>query len=64
MEAYKQQFIEFMVDCQVLKFGEFTLKEYSCTADGKIEYSVELHKYDEDDHHGNYRYGLFHFVKE
>lgn len=26
MEAYKQEFIEFMVDCKVLKFGEFTLK--------------------------------------
>ena len=26
MEAYKSEFIEFMVDCQVLKFGEFTLK--------------------------------------
>ena len=26
MEAYKQEFIEFMVDCNVLKFGEFTLK--------------------------------------
>jgi len=26
MEAYKQQFIEFMVESQVLKFGEFTLK--------------------------------------
>lgn len=26
MEQYKQQFIEFMVDCQVLKFGDFTLK--------------------------------------
>ncbi len=26
MEAYKQEFIEFMVDCQVLKFGEFVLK--------------------------------------
>ena len=26
MERYKQEFIEFMVDCQVLKFGEFTLK--------------------------------------
>ncbi len=26
MEAYKKEFIEFMVDCQVLKFGEFTLK--------------------------------------
>ncbi|MGI6095549.1 MAG: orotate phosphoribosyltransferase [Lachnospiraceae bacterium] len=26
MEAYKQEFIEFMVDSRVLKFGEFTLK--------------------------------------
>lgn len=26
MEQYKQEFIEFMVECQVLKFGDFTLK--------------------------------------
>ncbi|MCI5620113.1 MAG: orotate phosphoribosyltransferase [Lachnospiraceae bacterium] len=26
MEQYKQEFIEFMVDCEVLKFGDFTLK--------------------------------------
>ena len=26
MEAYKQEFIEFMIDCQALKFGNFTLK--------------------------------------
>ena len=26
MEHYKQEFIEFMVDSGVLKFGEFTLK--------------------------------------
>ena len=26
MEQYKQEFIEFMVDCGVLKFGEFILK--------------------------------------
>lgn len=26
MEAYKEEFIDFMVDCQALKFGEFTLK--------------------------------------
>ena len=45
-------------------FGELALKEFSCTANGKIEYDVELHKYDEDRHNGNYRYGLFHFAKE
>lgn len=26
MEAYKRRFIEFMVDCQVLKFGDFVTK--------------------------------------
>lgn len=26
MEQYKQEFIEFMIDCQVLKFGEFVTK--------------------------------------
>ena len=26
MEQYKKEFIEFMVDSNVLKFGEFTLK--------------------------------------
>ena len=26
MEQYKQEFIEFMVESEVLKFGEFTLK--------------------------------------
>lgn len=26
MESYKQEFIEFMVDCGVLKFGDFTTK--------------------------------------
>ena len=26
MEQYKQEFIDFMVDSQVLKFGDFTLK--------------------------------------
>ena len=26
MENYKKEFIEFMIDCQVLKFGEFVLK--------------------------------------
>ena len=26
MDQYKQEFIEFMIDCQALKFGDFTLK--------------------------------------
>ncbi len=26
MEEYKKEFIDFMVECNVLRFGEFTLK--------------------------------------
>ena len=26
MDAYKKEFIDFMVNCKVLKFGDFTLK--------------------------------------
>ena len=26
MERYKQEFIEFMIDCEVLKFGDFVTK--------------------------------------
>lgn len=26
MEKYKQDFIEFMIDCKVLKFGDFVTK--------------------------------------
>ena len=29
MEQYKEQFIEFMIDCNVLKFGEFTSVSYT-----------------------------------
>ena len=28
MEAYKQEFIDFMVESDVLKFGEFYIKEW------------------------------------
>lgn len=44
-------------------FSSLTLEEFSCTAQGKIEYNVDIHKYDNDLHNGNYRYGLFYFTK-
>lgn len=44
-------------------FSSMQLKEFSCTAEGKIEYNADIHGYDDDSHHGDYRYGLFHFVK-
>ncbi len=45
-------------------FSDMELVEFSCTADGKIEYNIDLHKYDKDTHDGNYRYGMFHFIKK
>lgn len=44
-------------------FSTLKLKEFSCAAEGKIEYNVDLHKYDKDVHNGEYRYGLFYFEK-
>lgn len=48
MESYKQEFIEFMVDSQVLKFGEFTLKSgrkspFFMNAGGYVT-GTQLHK--------------------
>lgn len=44
-------------------FHELQLEEFSCTAEGKIEYGVDIHKYDEDAHNVEWRYGVFAFVK-
>lgn len=44
-------------------FHELELIEFSCAAEGKIEHNVDLHKYDEDTHNGEWRYGLFRFIK-
>ena len=44
-------------------FYDMKLEEFSCTAGGKIEYNVNVHKYDNDEHNGNYRYGMFYFTK-
>ncbi len=45
-------------------FSQLTLREFSCVSEGKIESMIDLHKYDEDKHNGEYRYGLFYFEKE
>ena len=39
MEQYKREFIEFMVESDVLKFGEFTLKS------GYVEMRLPLLRY-------------------
>lgn len=45
-------------------FHGLKLQEFSCTSQGKIEYDVNIHKYDNDCHNGEWRYGLFHFCKK
>lgn len=44
-------------------FNKMHLEEFSCTSQGSIEYDVDLHKYDDDLHNGEWRYGLFSFIK-
>lgn len=44
-------------------FNTLTLLEFACASQGKIEYNVGIHKYDEDSHNGEYRYGMFYFIK-
>ena len=48
-----------IVDC----FHALELKEFSCVAEGGIEYNADIHKYDMDEHNGEWRYGLFYFKK-
>ena len=54
----------FYADTIIKSFSQLSLEEFSCVADEKIEYNVEKHKYDYDEHYGEYRYGLFLFVKK
>lgn len=44
-------------------FDKLELLEYSCAAEGQIEYDVDIHKYDGCLENGEYRYGLFRFPK-
>lgn len=57
--AHRVFYADTVVEC----FRELQLQEFSCTSQGKIEYNVDIHKYDDDQHNGEWRYGLFHFYK-
>lgn len=54
----------FYANTIVESFHFLALEEFSCAAEERIEYNVDIHKYDEDLHNGEYRYGLFLFVKK
>lgn len=53
----------FYASTVIAAFDSMELIEFSCTAKGELEENAEIHKYDNDSHHGDYRYGLFHFRK-
>lgn len=57
--AHRVFYAQTIVDC----FEKLNLVEFAYAAKGVLEEGNELHKYDNDGHDGEYRYGLFHFVK-
>lgn len=58
--AHRVFYASTIKDC----FKELKLIEFSCASQGKIEYNANIHKYDNDQHNGEFRYGLFLFMKE
>lgn len=57
--AHRVFYAETVIDC----FSGLELAEFAYAANGELEIGDDIHKYDEDNHDGEYRYGLFHFVK-
>ncbi len=57
--AYRVFYPSTIVEC----FHDLHLEEYSCTVEGKTEYNLDMHKHYDDLHNGEWRYGLFVFIK-
>lgn len=57
--AHRVFYASTIIEC----FNELKLEDYACTSQGKIEYDADIHKYDDDMHNGEYRYGMFSFIK-
>lgn len=55
--AHRVFYASTIIDC----FSDMELQEFSCCGDGKMEYHVDIHKYDDDEY--DYWFGLFYFVK-
>lgn len=58
--AHRIFYASTIIEC----FKDLKLMEFSCTAQGEMERMEDVHKYDHDPHDGEFRYGLFYFVKE
>lgn len=48
-----------LIEC----FEQMELCEFSTTSQGRIEYHSDIHAFDKDVHNGEFRYGLFKFIK-
>jgi len=58
--AHRVFYAQTIIDC----FSGMELKELAFAAHGELEMGSNIHRYDADTHDGEYRYGLFHFVKK
>lgn len=54
----------FYAQTVINSFSLLQLEEYSCATEEGIEKDTDIHKYDNDEHNGEYRYGLFYFIKK
>lgn len=57
--AHRVFYASTIIEC----FSSLQIQEFACVAEGKLEYNVGIHKYDNDSHNGEHRYGLFYFKK-
>ena len=58
--AHRVFYVQTIID----NFSDLKLMDFAYAAEGKLELGgQDIHKYDYDKHDGEYRYGLFHFVK-
>lgn len=58
--AHRVFYANTIINC----FDQMKLIELSCTSEEGIECQIELSRYDDDLCKGNFRFGLFHFVKK
>jgi hypothetical protein len=54
----------FYPDTIIQCFDGLQLVEFSAASQGKIEFNCDIHAFDHDKHNGEFRYGLFQFVKK
>lgn len=57
--AHRVFYASTIIEC----FKDLKLMEFSCISQGGMESMKDVHKYDDDLHNGEFRYGLFYFIK-